>query len=399
MFKEASLKRIVSTLATVAVAIIGWQAPAQADAPTLFGASVYQPPGQSFSQALAAADTRFGQLPAVRVFYPGAPAGWTDAKLNTPGRSTVVSFKYDADDVLAGNADAYLLSWFANAPQDRDIFWCYYHEPEDNIRDGQFTAEAYRAAWRRIALLADQAGNSRLFATTIWMDWTVDPRSGRNWRDYYPGPQYVDVMAWDVYEFDEANSETMEAHNRKRPALEVNRSEGKPYAVAEVGVWDHVNRPAMLKDIARWMRNTADARFVTYFDSYGWPQDDLIGDDASIQSWREAVTGTLFAGTPVMTTSPGPTTPTSTSIQWTTRVDPAQNAGWVSCASWRIDGTDFAEGPRLHVFGNPETITCSRGGLQPDTSYRARLKWWDSETGGTLLYKSNAIDQVTGKLV
>ncbi|MDG6107223.1 hypothetical protein Daura_31350 [Dactylosporangium aurantiacum] len=392
------MRRVVAVIAAVVTVLVGLQAPAHASTPTLFGASVYQPSGQTFTQALAAADGRYGTLPVLRVFYPGAPAAWTDTKLATPGRATVVSFKYDADTVLAGTADAYLRSWFANAPRDRDIFWCFYHEPEDDIRDGAFTAASYRAAWQRIAGLADQAGNPRLFATTILMDWTVDPKSGRNWRDYYPGPAYVDVMAWDVYNFDEANSETMASHNAKRPALEVARSQGKPYAVAELGVQDHANRPAMLRDIARWMRGTADARFVTYFDAVGWPEDDLIGDTASIQAWREAVTGTLFAGTPVMTTTAGPAAATSTSIQWSTRVDPAQQAGWVSCASWRtIGGSEFVEGPRRYLAGNPETVTCDRSGLQPDTSYRARVKWWSAQSGGSLLYTSNTVDQVTAR--
>ncbi|MGV9599975.1 hypothetical protein ACWDR1_25280 [Streptosporangium sandarakinum] len=391
------MKRLVAVLAAVASALVGFalQAPAHASTPTLFGASVHQASGQTFPQALAAADARYGTLPIVRVFYPGAPAGWTDVKLSTPGRATVVSFKYDADAVLAGTADAYLRSWFAGAPRDRDIFWCFYHEPEDDIRSGAFTAAAYRAAWQRIAGLADEAGNPRLFATTILMDWTLDPKSGRNWRDYYPGSAYVDVMAWDVYNFDMAKSETMAEHNVKRPGLEVARSEGKPYAVAELGLDDHANRPAMLREAARWLRGTADARFVTYFDATGWPQYDLIGDTGSIQAWREAVTGTLFPGTPVMTTSAGPAAPTSTTIQWTTLVDPARQSGWVSCSSWRTDGSDFAEGPRRSVSGNPETITCSRGGLQPNTSYRARLKWWDAQSGGSLLYKSDTVDQVT----
>ncbi|MEV4620837.1 hypothetical protein AB0J74_19275 [Asanoa sp. NPDC049573] len=388
-------RRIGLIAVSATAALLAAPTSVSASAPTLIGASVHQPAGQSFSQALAAADSRYGGLPILRVFYPGAPAAWSDAKLNTPGRATVVSFKYDADAVLAGTADAYLRSWFANAPKDRDVFWCFYHEPEDDIRNGAFTAAAYRAAWQRIAGLADQAGNSRLFATTILMDWTLDAQSGRNWRDYYPGSAFVDVMAWDVYNFDVVNSETMTAHNARRPALEVARSQGKAYAVAELGVDDHANRPAMLREIARWMRNTADARFVTYFDAPGWPQYDLVGDAASSQAWRDAVTGSLFAGDPELTTSAGPAAPTATTIQWTTQVDPAQNTGWVSCASWRTTGSEFIEGPRQYVYGNPEKITCTRSGLQPNTAYRVRLKWWDAQSGGALLYTSNTVDLLT----
>lgn len=386
---------IVAALAA-GVVLCGLQAPAHADTPTLFGASVHQSPGQTFAAALAGTDAAYGTPPALRVFYSGAPGAWTDAKLNTPGRATIVSFKYPPKDVLAGKHDAYLRAWFASAPRDRDVFWCFYHEPENEIQDGLFTAADYKAAWRRIDGLADEARNARLSATTILMDWTLSPSSGRRWQDYYPGSPYVDVMAWDVYGFDEAKSETMAAHDASRPGLEVARSQGKPYAVAELGVRDHANRPAMLRDIAKWMRNTADARFVTYFDAYGWPEYALNGDDASVQAWRGAVTGTLFAGTPALTTSAGPAAPTSTSIEWTTLVDPAQKSGWVSCASWTpATGGNFSEGPRRHVTGNPETVTCTRGGLLPNAAYRARLKWWDAETGGTLLHTSNTVDQTT----
>ncbi|WP_169952078.1 glycosyl hydrolase [Microbispora sp. H11081] len=390
------MRRIVAAVVAVTAVLFGPQAPANADTPTAFGASVNQPSGQTFAQALAAADARYGKLPALRVFFTDGPAAWTDVRLNTPGRTTVVSFKYKPKDVLAGKYDAYLRSWFASAPRDRDIFWCFYHEPEDDIRDGHFTAEEYKSAWRRIDSLADEAGNARLFATTILMDYTLTKASGRQWEDYYPGSAYVDVMAWDVYGFDEASAETMAAHNASRPALEIARSQNKPYAVAELGVRDHANRPAMLRDIAKWMRNTADARFVTYYDSALWPQYDLVGDNASIQAWAGAVSGALFAGTPVMTTSAGPAAPTATTIEWTTRVDPAQQSGWVSCASWATatEG-QFSEGPRQYVAGNPRTITCTRSGLQPRTAYQARLKWWDAQTGGTTLYKSNIVDLTT----
>jgi hypothetical protein len=62
-----------------------------------------------------------------------------------------------------------------------------------------FTAQQFRQAWQRIAGLAMQANNARLRATLILMGWSVDSASGRNWRDYYPGRQYVDVLGWDLY--------------------------------------------------------------------------------------------------------------------------------------------------------------------------------------------------------
>lgn len=84
-------------------------------------------------------------------------------------------------------------------PRDRDVYWVYYHEPEDNIAAGEFTAADYRAAWRRLRSLADKAGNPRLHATLVLMGWSLDPLSKRDWRDYYPGRDVIQVLGWDVY--------------------------------------------------------------------------------------------------------------------------------------------------------------------------------------------------------
>ena len=79
------------------------------------------------------------------------------------------------------------------------MYWTYYHEPEDNIEAGAFTAAQYRAAWQRISSLALRANNPRLHATLILMCYTLTPASGRSFADYYPGDAYIDVLAWDCY--------------------------------------------------------------------------------------------------------------------------------------------------------------------------------------------------------
>ncbi|MGZ4582516.1 MAG: hypothetical protein ACXVXG_17920, partial [Nocardioidaceae bacterium] len=125
---------------------------------TLFGTSVYQNTGETFAQAYGRRISEFGTLPVDRVFYPGLPSGWP-GNAGYGGTTVSVSFKASPQQVLTGAYDATLTNWFQAAPRDRDIYWTYYHEPEDNIEAGEFTAADYRAAWTRIAALADKAQN------------------------------------------------------------------------------------------------------------------------------------------------------------------------------------------------------------------------------------------------
>ena len=73
----------------------------------------------------------------------------------------------------------------AKAPTDARTWWSFWHEPEDNIEGGNFTAAQYRTAWRHVADLADAAHNQQLRATLILMCWSAEKGSHRDWRDYY----------------------------------------------------------------------------------------------------------------------------------------------------------------------------------------------------------------------
>ncbi len=128
---------------------------------TTFGSSNYREPGQSSAEAMRQRTARYGKAHAVRVFFPALPAGWDyieDAYGDTP---VVVSFKAAPQAVLRGDHDQQLARWFAAAPRDRVTHWVFWHEPEDDIGAGQFTAAQYRAGWTRTAKLAAQAGKRR----------------------------------------------------------------------------------------------------------------------------------------------------------------------------------------------------------------------------------------------
>jgi hypothetical protein len=253
---------------------------------TLFGTSV----GKPFDKSLHEQDAKYGRLRVLRIFYKGPPDPWASMPAARTGRPLVVSFKEHPATILSDQRDGFYRTWFTDAPADRDIWWIYWHEPEDKIHDGHFSAADYRAAFTHLDTLANpiQTRNPRLHTTQVLMDYTLDAASGRNWRDYYPGPQVIDVQAWDMYNWiHNGTYQTMAEHQKHRPALAVTTAEGNQFAIAEFGAPQIEGRPQWLRELAHWARNHSTA-FVTYFDRGGV----ALTDPASQQAWREAVNST-----------------------------------------------------------------------------------------------------------
>jgi hypothetical protein len=260
---------------------------------TLCGASFAgEKSGESYQQALTRIDGLYNGLEVVRIFYPGRPAGWP-GKLNVSRRPIVVSFKFPPAEVAAGKHDAYMRDWFAAAPRDSDVYWTYFHEPEQEIDGGQMTSASYKAAWKRLRSLADQANNDRLTATLILMGWSVNPKSGRNWRDYYPGRDVVQVLGWDIYN----PPGQVQKGNYQDPAeiyqrvIATSKAEDLPFGIGETGSYlvsgdSGSRRATWLRAVARHLTDEG-ALFVAYFD-HDWPSGDFrLRDQASIAAWRE----------------------------------------------------------------------------------------------------------------
>ena len=264
--------------------------------PTAFGANIWPKTGESYADAFARAEATYGPLEVVRVFFSGLPAPW-------PGRAALgsgainVSFKALPTDILAGKHDAALKGWFATAPRDRDVYWTFYHEPEDNIARGEFTAADFRAAFRRLDQLADAAGNPRLKATPVLMHWSLEPASGRNWRDYYPGSDVADVLGWDVYNLSAKSGGHDSPARMFDKLVATSASVGKPYAVSEFGSLlvtgdDGTRRAQWLRDSVTYLRAN-NAVFVAYFDAIvpSNGADFRLHDAPSQAAWRWAVSG------------------------------------------------------------------------------------------------------------
>jgi len=259
---------------------------------TLFGSSIYQNPGETFAAAYQRRVSLYGQLGVDRVFYPGLPPAWP-GEAGYSGGPVVVSFNADPQQVLAGGDDATLRSWFDTAPRGRGIWWSYYHEPEDQIARGQFTAAQYRAAWRHIWALAGSAGNPDLHATLILMCYTLDPASGRTFSDYYPGSAFVDTLGFDCYNTALRSAGYVSPVTEFSAVLRVSAALGKPFGIAELG--SQLVAGDRGTGRARWLRTCAGfldahgAQWVTYFDSPVHGEYRLL-DAASQSAWRTVVT-------------------------------------------------------------------------------------------------------------
>ncbi|MFT4220213.1 MAG: carbohydrate binding domain-containing protein [Microbacterium sp.] len=303
---DLSLKVVSSAASTVAEADAEAEAEAVTEASagqtcqqttlsgTDFGVALDIPGGKVLTEAWAYAKSSYGTPEVVRIFHPGAPPNWTAATV-AKGADLVVSFKIAPKDVLSGKYDSKLRSWFQSAPTDVEIYWSYFHEPEDNITKGEFTAKDYREAWKRIVSISREECQPNLHATLILMDWTVDSRSGRTFSDYYPGSAYIDVLGWDPYNPWQYNDTYVSPSSIFDKVVATSKAAGKPFGIAETGSLlmggdKGAGRAAWLKSTASYLSGKGSL-FVTYFDTVCSEGDFRLKDSLSKAAWKAVVGG------------------------------------------------------------------------------------------------------------
>lgn len=258
---------------------------------TVFGSNVWQAPGEDRRAAITRIDDAYGPIGIARVFSDWLPPKWGLLESDLGRRPLVVSFRVPPSRVLSGTADDRLLAWFRNAPVDRDTYWVYFHEPEDNVEQGDFTAQEFSDAWSHVARLAASVDNPRLRATMILMCWTVNETSGRDWHDYVPASGEVDVLAWDCYAKGADADSYAEPAELLEPARVASSEVGAEWAIAELGARI---QPGTGTDRAAWMEEVGDyaghhgAVFVTWFDAPIGGEFQLT-DEPSIRAWARLV--------------------------------------------------------------------------------------------------------------
>lgn len=263
----------------------------------IWGSSYGAIQGETQSNAFTRVREAFGNHQIVRIFCSADPVWPAFISVESVAQ---ISFKMDAKDVLSGSKDAVLINFFNKLATTSIIYWTYFHEPEDDIRDGVFTAEEYRNAFDYIIDLQKKLNKPNLVPTLCLMTYSLDPASKRNWRDYLPAK--VELISWDGYYRDTMGDDVSKIFG---PAREVMKTVDLPWAVAETGVnkmkksgqvnevMDKEKRKSLLAALAKDLSTIEPLPiFVEYFDSS--PSHDApfsnwrISDDPDmIAAWKE----------------------------------------------------------------------------------------------------------------
>lgn len=273
------------------------KAPAWTSTSTKFGISLGGGSRTSVVDDLATEENRFGtHIPVVRTWDSYIPTGdvWKKRAAGFGSRYIVTSIRAKPSEINSGKYDSQLRSYFSSAPTTTPIFWNYYHEPEDEVKAGQFTAAQFVSAFKHVADIAGSYCRSNLYPTLVLMGWTVDPSARLDWTDYYPGAGYVSVLGWDPY-----NGAHGEATSYRSAAslfgnvVATSKAAGKPFGIAETGS-DRIpgdstgtGRAAWLTSIASYL-DANNAAWVTYFQSTA-NGDFELRDSPGITAWRKAM--------------------------------------------------------------------------------------------------------------
>lgn len=186
---------------------------------------------------------------------------------NTPsGVTPVWSFKRDPTEVIAGQHDGELTEFLPNIVG----YWDYWHEPENDA----FSAVDYVSAYRHIAALAKSI-NPGLRSYLCLMGWTLNPLSKRNWLNWYPGDDVVDVMAWDCYS----------GTTQYQKCIDVSVAQGKPWAIAETGT--PPANVSTLNAMSTFLSNANPApEFVCYFNE---GNSKISTDPTALNAWLSGI--------------------------------------------------------------------------------------------------------------
>jgi len=242
---------------------------------TLIGSSA-----KGGSAALAALEAKMGRTTSAhRVFNPGFRSDvLADSQVmddQARGRTTVYSVKLPWAQVAAGTHDAAITRLAQSLKADgRKIFLAFHHEAE-----GDGDPALFRSAFARFGRTVKAVGAANLSVTHILMEWTFNPRSGRNPADWMPPADSFDVLALDVY-IDPQKTDRTFAQATAAGMAQAQHL-GKQFAVAEWGVVAKAGDPgARARTIAAGLAHAKANKFafVCWFHS-------SIGVNAPPEGW------------------------------------------------------------------------------------------------------------------
>ena len=223
------------------------------------------------------------QIDVTRVYLRNLPTGSAWGNVNgsndlrvglarlAPGGTLWLSYK-EAD---IEKASAFFSTMPSSVLDHARVMCTYHHEPEDNFTTA-ISQASYRARWREHAAMMRQHG---MHPTSCLMRYTLQRPSGRDWRTWYPGDEYVDFTGWDVYRKGPAGENGPETIAKMvAPIEQVAAETGTRWAIGETG---STRARYSQADTASWARN--------------WRDHVLAAPDSSVACWWDQ---DLFTFTP-----------------------------------------------------------------------------------------------------
>jgi hypothetical protein len=222
------------------------------------------------------------------------------------------SFNLPPADVAAGRDDAKLKTFIASTP--KNIILTNYHEPEQEIAKGLFTAAQFRASIVRLSTLVRAQnkidGGTRRVSVILMYD-TVYGFKGRNPMDYWPGRNpatgvnYADLISFDTYALPHATQtpgipkgftdglKWQSASQLLDPSIAFAAKIGSPWMVSEFGFLEDITNPMhkaqAITDFVNYAR-LHGAVAVEYWDAYGTRADWQLRSGANaVSAWKAIV--------------------------------------------------------------------------------------------------------------
>lgn len=220
-------------------------------------------------------------LTSARVFLTSIPSAWSrNAILATVPANGTVALSFQS------GTPAQLETFLTGRPYQTTCYVTYFHEPEDNFTTAA-QKSAYLASWHTYAPAIRAAGCK---PTAILMKWSLNPKSGRNWRDWYPAGD-LDVLAFDAYNTRAKVGGYGVPDKYLAPILAASAETGLPWALAELG--SDVPAGTSPDERAAWAHGVAvaaaaDSRFLfaNWWDVLSPSGRDYTLDSAAALVWH-----------------------------------------------------------------------------------------------------------------
>jgi hypothetical protein len=222
---ESELTQTRADLATVTKAYDEYRAThpdAKPTTTTLMGVTVNGPVRKEYTDLHPAVQVS-------RVFWEGMSQVWADEpqhKAFPDSRWAVSCTKVVNPTLLKSRLDS-----IPAADLEKILAFCHTHEPENP--DKGLTPAQHRANQEAAAPIIRAKG---LRPASCLMGWTLDPDSGRNWREWI-SPDAVDVLYWDRYNGGQKKNPPIYQTPEKMlaPILAASQELGKPWGLWETG--------------------------------------------------------------------------------------------------------------------------------------------------------------------